>query len=217
MSLQIYLTRRVLPCVWPKSVRKKTFPCSSLQTELSVQFLKIWVSNIEWVKLDLAHQGCRSQLLDSHLRVLCSRWGIRHQLPTCKHVLIAEHIGIYVSSPITVSLIYVATLLFPQLFSVNSRDQELPPVHTEHPQISHQILILVSCASETTITGWSADNNEPAAAHRHKHRADYLTSKWRILDADRCQVLGYYCKLKIPNTKFCHKGQSKGSFLKNRI
>lgn len=142
MSLQIYLTRRVLPCVWPESVRKKTFPCSSLQTELSVQFLKIWVSNIERVKLDLAHQGCKSQLLDSHLRVLCSRWGICHQLPTCKHILIAEHIGIYMSGPITGRLIYMATLLFPQLFSVNSRDQELPPVHAEHPQISHQILIL---------------------------------------------------------------------------
>lgn len=150
VPLQIYLTRRVLPCVWPKSVRKKTFPCSSLQTELSVQFLKIWVSNIERVKLDLAHQGCKSQLLDSHLRVLCSRWGIRHQLPACKHVLITEHIGIYVSGPITGSLIYMATLLFPQLFSVNSSDQQLPPVHAEHPQISHQILILAGCASETT-------------------------------------------------------------------
>lgn len=81
------------------------------------------------------------------------------------------------SGPITGRLIYMATLLFPQLFSVNSRDQELPPVHAEHPQISHQILILASRASETTITGWSADNNEPAAAHQHKHRADDLTSK----------------------------------------
>lgn len=59
------------------------------------------------------------------------------------------------SSPITVVAISPAIL---------SRNQELPPVHTEHPQISHQILILASRASETTITGWSADNNEPAAA-----------------------------------------------------
>lgn len=49
---------------------------SFLQAELSVQFLKIWASNIERVKPDLAHRGCKSQLLGSNLQTPCSRGGI---------------------------------------------------------------------------------------------------------------------------------------------
>lgn len=79
-----------------KACQEENIP-SFLQAELSLQFLKIWASNIERVKPDLAHRGCKSQLLGSNLQTPCGRGGISSASVISsqlgKGALIARQIG----------------------------------------------------------------------------------------------------------------------------